>query len=242
MHKLLARGFDYASFESAPVFDGQFTFIHSSKNRIHAVSALWSTLLFFTEVPAMYHIRGFSPRTASAVCQSSFPSPFDHRVKTSLLVTPSLASVILENGTLFLLDLERGEVTPLFNDGIQTVDAVSATKDHLFVLDSSLGLIAMYPITSLGSGSKPTATLASFPTACNLSSGNSHTLVLDSLGNVFSFGSGIQGELGTGVSLIEVPPEKAGIIEELEGLKAVRVVAGGAHSVVVVDGGIPYFL
>ena len=64
--------------------------------------------------------------------------------------------------------------------------------------------------------------------------GGSHTLVLTSDGEVFSFGSGEHGRLGHGVKTHENTPRR---VESLVGKRVVQVAVGGHHSAVVTSDG-----
>ncbi|CAG9326161.1 unnamed protein product [Blepharisma stoltei] len=67
-----------------------------------------------------------------------------------------------------------------------------------------------------------------------VSAGSGHTLALDNLGQVWSWGDGMQGQLGHGEKRNEFYPK---IIEELQLLKVIDIAAGGQHSACIKDTG-----
>jgi hypothetical protein len=74
----------------------------------------------------------------------------------------------------------------------------------------------------------------------SIDAGHSHFLGLSVNGSVYSWGSGLYGQLGHGV--MEASRDIPTVIEALAGLKAVSIACGGHHSVVIVEGGIIYNL
>ncbi|XP_030749755.1 ultraviolet-B receptor UVR8 [Sitophilus oryzae] len=63
-----------------------------------------------------------------------------------------------------------------------------------------------------------------------IKTGREHCLLLDKLGNVYSFGRGSRGQLGLGELEDELTPQ---LIEALAGIKIATIAAGGWHSAAV---------
>ncbi|PRX74084.1 alpha-tubulin suppressor-like RCC1 family protein [Cohnella sp. SGD-V74] len=127
------------------------------------------------------------------------------------------------------------------------IKAVSAGAEHTLVLtaDGDVYSFGNGAFGRLGHGDESDKTVPTLIplfhnniVATAVAAGTSHSLVLSAGGDVYAFGAGGTGRLGTGTSTNVLAPVKIG--GDLTGKQAIAISAGDAHSLVLTNDGSVY--
>ncbi|XP_065155175.1 RCC1 domain-containing protein 1 [Atheta coriaria] len=186
--------------------------------------ALGHSITVYLKKDGLYfHGHGLQPRVTHQITKMDVPT----QAKIKLVKTCDTSVLVLDDeGRLFVLDFLAKN--PGFTIRLlKRSDAGMIDK----VVDFASG-------STINVGLTQTGMLYNFPVRLDfrleenvkvkkMTAGYEHVVILDTAGNVYSFGNGRRGQLGNGILEIQETPRK---IQVLEGIFITDVSTGGWHS------------